>query len=551
MNQVVHNDLGPSTSADIERDIPEGKSDDKPINSVWRHKLQDVSLPEFHGGIVVNFYDEVDDEERSDDFEEDDAEGSQQGDYDENDFYANSDTAQLHAAGIDPSSKTVDVSNPALSLNENKRRRRKRREPSLDSSSSASQRNNWWRVCREYLGPGALVAVGYMDPGNWSTDIAGGSQFGYSLLFVVLLSSLMAMFLQYLSLKAGLATGRDLAQICRDSYPRPVSLFLWVAMEIAIMATDIAEVLGSAVAMKLLFGLPLIAGVCLTACDVIVFLALNGRHFRYLEAGVALLVLLITVAFAVQVGLSRPVAIELLAGFLPSASLATNKKMLFLAVGILGATVMPHNLFLHSSIVLTRTFRRTERSVQAAIHYASIDSTLCLCIAFFVNAAILIVSAAAFHRNGYASVGTLEDAYQLLQPLLHSQAAPILFGLALLAAGQNSTLTGTLTGQIVMEGFTSWTIPAWQRRLLTRLLAIVPAVLATAIGGDNAANDLLLLSQVILGYTLPFAVIPLVHVTASVERMGKACVNSVAVTIVAVGVAALIIAMNIILLSLS
>lgn len=328
-------------------DLPEEVHDSSLTNhGVWRHKLHEASLPEFHGGIVVNFYDGVDDDDGSDEGlssenEDDDCNSSYS---DEEGGLSSSDAVSLNAHAVE---NDGDSTIPTGCPQKPHRRRGK-------NNRTIRKRRSWWRVCREYLGPGALVAVGYMDPGNWSTDIAGGSQFGYKLLFVVLFSSVMAMFLQYLSLKAGLATGRDLAQICRDSYPRPISLFLWFAMEIAIMATDVAEVLGSAVALKLLFGLPLVAGVCLTACDVLVFLALNGRHFRYLEAGVALLVLLITVSFAAQVAMSRPVAVDLLLGLLPSSQLATNKDMLFLGVGILGATVMPHNLFLHSSIVLTR-----------------------------------------------------------------------------------------------------------------------------------------------------------------------------------------------------
>jgi hypothetical protein len=321
--------------------------------AVWHHKLQEASLPEFHGGIVVNFYDGIDGEDDSDSHSDSEEDSSEDGNADENcssgdeeDPFQSSDAVSLPAHAVENNGELTIPTDREQSEQRKRKRKRKHR--------AVKKRRKWWRVCREYLGPGALIAVGYMDPGNWSTDIAGGSQYGYKLLFVVLFSSIMAMFLQYLSLKAGLATGRDLAQICRDSYPRPVSLFLWFAMEIAIMATDVAEVLGSAVALKLLFGLPLVAGVCLTACDVLVFLALNGRHFRYLEAGVALLVLLITVSFAAQVAMSRPVAIDLLLGLLPSAQLATNKGMLFLGVGILGATVMPHNLFLHSSIVLTR-----------------------------------------------------------------------------------------------------------------------------------------------------------------------------------------------------
>jgi manganese transport protein len=355
---------------------------------------------------------------------------------------------------------------------------------------------SWFQVLYSYIGPGALVAVGYMDPGNWSTDIAGGSKFGYELLFVILLSSLIAMFLQILALKVGLATGRDLAQVCRDSYPYPVVVGLWIVSEIAIIATDIAEVLGSAIALQLLFGLPLMAGVCVTAMDVLILLVLNGNRFRVIEIVVSLLVLLIAVCFAITLGMSKPEAIPVLMGFLPSEKLFANKEMLYIAVGIIGATVMPHNLFLHSSIIMTRHSGHDEENVRKAIKFGSIDSTCSLFIAFFVNASILMVSAAAFHAHGYNDVATLSDAYTLLDPILNSRAASLLFGIALLASGQNSTLTGTLTGQIVMEGFMTWKLPPAMRRLGTRLLAILPSVLAVAIGGEQSANDLLVLSQV-------------------------------------------------------
>jgi manganese transport protein len=406
----------------------------------------------------------------------------------------------------------------------------------------------WWRTCLAYLGPGVLVAVGYMDPGNWSTDIAGGSSFGYTLLFVILLSTTLSMFLQGLAAKLGLATGRDLAQCCRDSYPPYVVAVLWFIMEIAIGATDLAEVIGSAVALKLLFGLPLIAGVCITACDVLIVLAMNGRSFRLLEGLVAALILLITGCFAAQIALSQPNARDVMIGFLPTQALF-KPDVLFLAIGIIGATVMPHNLFLHSSIVLTRNTNRDDKSIADAIKYSIADSTVSLFGALFVNAAILIVSAATFHQNGYTDTATLEDAYVLLNPILGSAAA-VIFAVALLASGQNSTLTGTLSGQIVMEGFMTWRVSPTLRRLVTRLLAIVPAVIATAVGGDGASNDLLILSQVVLSYALPFAVFPLVQMTSSKSRMGKH-VNSLPVTIIAYTVFVLIVVLNITLVVFS
>mmetsp|Transcript_20099 Transcript_20099/g.28806 ORF Transcript_20099/g.28806 Transcript_20099/m.28806 type:complete len:497 (+) Transcript_20099:852-2342(+) len=410
---------------------------------------------------------------------------------------------------------------------------------------------SWYSKMYAYMGPGALVAVGYMDPGNWSTDIAGGSAYGYKLLLVVLLSSLFAMFLQRLALKQGLATGRDLAQACRDSYPKPVIYLLWVVMEVAICATDVAEVIGTAVALNLLFGLPLIAGVCITVVDVLILLCLNGRKFAFIETFVGGLILLITICFAVQLGFSQPQAVPLLMGFLPSKELFTDSGMLFIGVGIIGATVMPHNLFLHSSIILTRQVDRSDPNfMRDAVHFGAVDSTASLTIALFVNCAILMVAAATFHRHGFNDVATLQDAYILLDPILKNRAAPILFGIALLASGQNSTLTGTLAGQIVMEGFLTWKINPATRRMLTRLVAIVPSVIVTAVGGDSSANTLLIWSQVILSFALPFAVVPLVHITSSKCRMGE-YTNTLLTKIIAVFIAGLIIFLNILVLSIS
>lgn len=359
-----------------------------------------------------------------------------------------------------------------------------------------------------------------MDPGNWSTDIAGGSAYGYDLLFIILMASLIAIFLQALAVRQGLATERDLAQACRDSYPRYVVMGLWLIIEAAIIATDLAEVIGSAVALKLLFGLPLIAGVCITALDVLILLFTQSRNFRILEGIVAALVLLIAVAFGVQIGLSKPEIKALFTGFLPSAGIFTNQNELLIAIGIIGATVMPHNLFLHSSLVLTRKIDRDNvESVKEAMTYFVFDGTFCLLCALFVNAAILIVAAATFHVNGFEDIASLEDAHSLLIPLLGSGAS-ILFAVALLAAGQNSTLTGTLAGQIVMEGFMKFKIRPVFRRIITRFLAIVPAVIVVAIGGDSSANDLLIISQVVLSVALPFAIFPLVHITSDKNKMG-------------------------------
>ena len=385
-----------------------------------------------------------------------------------------------------------------------------------------------------------------MDPGNWSTDIAGGSAYGYDLLFIILMASLIAIFLQALAVRQGLATERDLAQACRDSYPRYVVVLLWLITEAAIIATDLAEVIGSAIALKLLFGLPLIAGVCITVFDVLILLFTQSRNFRILEVIVAALVILIAVAFGVQIGLCKPEVKAVFTGFLPSGGIFSNQDQLLIAIGIIGATVMPHNLFLHSSLVLTRKINRDSiESVKEAMAYFIFDSTFCLICALFVNAAILIVAAATFHVNGYNEVATLEEAHLLLIPLLGSGAS-ILFAVSLLAAGQNSTLTGTLAGQIVMEGFMKFKIRPVFRRIITRLLAIVPAVIVVAIGGDNSANDLLIISQVVLSVALPFAIFPLVHITSDKNKMGVH-VNSLYTAIFAYLVGFLILALDIFL----
>ena len=380
---------------------------------------------------------------------------------------------------------------------------------------------SFWRKLLAFSGPGYLVAVGYMDPGNWATDIAGGSQFGYTLLSVVLLSNLMAILLQSLCAKLGIVTGRDLAQACRDHYSQPVAISLWLLCEIAICACDLAEVIGTAIALNLLFHIPLIVGVILTSLDVVLVLFLAHRGFRLLESMVIGLMGLIAVCFGLEIFFSKPVVTEVLAGFLPSASVVTNPEMLYIAIGILGATVMPHNLYLHSSIVQTRKYEQNATGKREAIRFATLDSTLALMSALFINAAILIVAAASFHSHGHHEVAAIEDAYQLLSPMLGVSMASVLFALALLASGQNSTLTGTLAGQIVMEGFLHFRMRPWLRRLITRMIAIVPAVICTWLYGASGTTRLLVLSQVVLSLQLPFAVIPLVMFTSDRRKMGE------------------------------
>ena len=372
-----------------------------------------------------------------------------------------------------------------------------------------------------FAGPGYLVAVGYMDPGNWATDLAGGSQFGYRLLSVVLLSNLMAILLQHLCAKLGIVTGRDLAQACRDHYSRPVSIGLWILCELAICACDLAEVIGSAIALNLLFHIPLPAGVCFTALDVLLLLLLQNRGFRYLEALVISLIVLIGGCFALELFFAQPNIAAVMGGFIPSTVIVTNPQMLYVAIGILGATVMPHNLYLHSSIVQTRDFERTRQGKAEAIKYATIDSTIALMLALFINAAILILAAATFHFSGKQDVADIDQAYQLLSPMLGVGAAGTLFAVALLASGQNSTITGTLAGQIVMEGFLNLRLKPWLRRLITRLIAIVPAAIVSSLYGSDGVTSLLVFSQVALSLQLPFAVVPLVIFTADRRKMGE------------------------------
>jgi manganese transport protein len=378
-----------------------------------------------------------------------------------------------------------------------------------------------WRKMLAFAGPGYLVAVGYMDPGNWATDIAGGAKFGYTLLSVIVLSNFMAILLQSLSARLGIASGRDLAQACRDTYSRRTTFVLWILCEIAIAACDLAEVLGAAIALQLLFGIPLLWGVCITAADVFLVLYLQNRGFRYVEAIVLTLILGIAGCFAIELWMARPDMGALAAGVVPTVEILRNPEMLYISIGILGATVMPHNLYLHSSIVQTRMYGDSFEGKQEAIRYATIDSTVALMSALFINAAILIMAAAVFNPDPqYREVADIGDAYLLLNPLLGATVASTLFAVALLFAGQNATLTGTLAGQIVMEGFLNLRLRPWLRRLITRLIAIVPAVIVIAIKGEEGSGPLLVLSQVILSLQLPFAIFPLLQFTSSEKLMG-------------------------------
>lgn len=404
-----------------------------------------------------------------------------------------------------------------------------------------------WRKFMAFFGPGLMIAVGYMDPGNWATDIAGGAKFGYTLLSVIFISNIFAIFLQHLALKLGIATGRDLAQACRDAYSKPVSILLWVLCEIAIAACDLAEVLGSALALNLLFGIPLFYGVCITAFDVLLILYLNNKGFRLLEIIVGVLILTISVCFGLELWLSKPELLPMAKGLVPSIQLLKNKEMLYIGIGILGATVMPHNLYLHSSIVQTRKIENTSVAKKSAIKFATLDSTLALLIAFFINASILILAAAAFHNTGNQDVADINSAYKLLNPLLGVKFAALVFGIALLASGQNATLTGTLAGQIVMEGFLNIKLKPWLRRLITRLIAIIPALIVTYLYGENGVGDLLVLSQVVLSLQLSFAVIPLVLFTSNKAKMGEFA-NATWLNIWVVIIATVILSLNIYLL---
>ena len=398
-----------------------------------------------------------------------------------------------------------------------------RGEPSLADmfgSIKIARGRSFWRRLAAFLGPGYLVAVGYMDPGNWATSLAGGSKFGYALLAVALISNIMAIVLQALCARLGVGSGRDLAQACRDAFPKWASWPLWLSAEIAICATDLAEIIGTAIGLMLLFGIPLELGVLITAADVFLILALQALGFRWIEAFVVALLGVIAACFGIQIAMADPQWGEVIKGFAPTTQLVTNREMLYLALGILGATVMPHNLYLHSGLVQTRGYGDSIPEKKEAITFATIDSTIALCLALTINASILILAAAAFHTTGRTDVAELDQAHSLLSPLLGSTLAPTLFGIALLCCGLNSTVTATLAGQIVMEGFINIRIAPWLRRLTTRLIAIVPAALVTLWYGEKGTGQLLILSQVVLSLQLPFAVVPLVMFTASRAKMG-------------------------------
>jgi manganese transport protein len=415
--------------------------------------------------------------------------------------------------------------------------------PEVFGTVSVPNTGSFWRKLWAFTGPGLMVAVGYMDPGNWATDIAGGAKFGYTLLSVILISNLFAMVLQHLSLKLGIATQRDLAQACRDSFSKPTVIALWIICEIAIAACDLAEVIGSAIALNLLFGIPLVAGVAITVLDVLLILYFQGKGFRTIEAIVASLILIIFVCFGYEIAVSNPSISGILGGLVPTTKVITDPSMLYVAIGILGATVMPHNLYLHSSIVQTRAIGPTEADKKSAIKFATIDSTLSLMLAFFINASILILAAASFHNTGYSNVADINDAHKLLDPVLGVKFAGIFFAIALLASGQNSTLTGTLAGQIVMEGFLNIKLKPWLRRLITRLIAVIPALIITIIYGEKGTGELLVLSQVILSLQLSFAVVPLLLFTSDKSKMG-AFTNTFLMQTIAWLIAATIILLN-------
>ncbi len=409
--------------------------------------------------------------------------------------------------------------------------------PEVHRSIAIPSELSFFKKMMLFAGPGFLVAVGYMDPGNWATSLAGGSKFGYTLLTVVLMSSIFAMILQHLALKLGVVTGRDLAQMCRDRYPKPVAIVLWL----------MAEVIGSAIALYLLFDIPILIGVMITAVDVLIILYLQNKGFRYLEALIVVLMGTIVAIFGFQLIVSAPALAPLLAGFIPTTQIVFNAEMLYLAIGIIGATVMPHNLYLHSAIVQTRRYAETREGKKEAIKFATIDSTAALSIALFVNASILILAAAVFFTNGIGEVAAIEDAYKLLSPLVGVSIASTLFAIALLAAGQNATITGTLAGQIIMEGFINLRIKPWVRRIITRLLAIVPAIIVIGVYGDGAATDLLILSQVVLSLQLSFAVFPLLIFTGSKKIMGEFA-NSTHLNIIAWIIGIIIASLNLWLL---
>ncbi|MEO7168126.1 MAG: Nramp family divalent metal transporter [Spartobacteria bacterium] len=415
--------------------------------------------------------------------------------------------------------------------------------PEVHRSIVVPGQGSFWRKMAAFAGPGFLVAVGYMDPGNWATDLAGGAQFGYTLLSVVLISNFMAILLQHLCVKLGIVTGRDLAQACRDHYAQPTIWFLWVICELAIAACDLAEVVGSAIGLQLLFGIPIVWGCVITCADVLAVLFLQNKGFRYIEAVVVTLILTIGGCFAFELFFAQPSLTGVMLGFVPTTEILKNQSMLYVSIGILGATVMPHNLYLHSSIVQTRNFERSSAGKREAIKFATIDSSFALMFALFINAAILILAAAVFHWSGHKDVAEIQDAYQLLSPTLGVGVASTLFAVALLASGQNSTLTGTLAGQIVMEGFLNFRITPWLRRLITRGIAIIPAVAIIGFYGENKTTELLVASQVVLSMQLGFAVWPLMRFTGEKAKMGE-FVNPVWIKLLGWGSATIIIVLN-------
>ncbi|ETR75389.1 manganese transporter [Afipia sp. P52-10] len=425
-----------------------------------------------------------------------------------------------------------------------------RGEPSLSNvfaSIRTANQGSLWRKLLAFLGPGYLVAVGYMDPGNWATSLAGGSKFGYTLLTVALVSNIMAIVLQALCARLGVGSGRDLAQACRDAFPRAVSWPLWLLAEIAIAATDLAEIIGTAIGLNLLFGIPLEIGVVLTALDVFLILALQALGFRWIEAFVVALLMVITACFGIQIAMADPDWGQVIRGFAPTVSIVSNPEMLYIALGILGATVMPHNLYLHSGLVQTRRYGDSVPERREAIKLATIDSTIALCFALLINASILILAAATFHKAGRTDIVELEQVHEFLAPVIGSSLAPTLFGIALLCCGLNSTVTATLAGQIVMEGFINIRLAPWLRRLVTRMVAIVPAAAVTIFYGERGTAQLLIFSQVVLSLQLPFAIIPLVMFTASKAKMGE-FVAPRWLTVIAALIAAIVVALNVKLL---
>lgn len=416
--------------------------------------------------------------------------------------------------------------------------------PESHGTVRVSVSKSFFRKLFSFMGPGYLVAVGYMDPGNWATALSGGAQFGYTLLSICLISNIMAMLLQSQCARLGIATGRDLAQMCRDSYSKPVSFILWVLAELAICATDIAEVIGTAIGLFLLFHIPLEWGVLITGLDVFLVLALQRVGFRWIEAFIISLLMVIFGCFAVQMFLAQPDMGAIANGFVPTPEIVTNPAMLYIALGIIGATVMPHNLYLHSSIVQTRAIESTKLAKKSAIKFATIDSTLALGIALLINTSILILSASTFHAAGLTDIADLTDAHKMITPLLGTSIAATLFAVALLCCGLSSTVTATLAGQIIMEGFINIRIAPWARRLITRGLALIPAMIATVYYGQEGVGKLLIMSQVILSLQLPFAVVPLVMFTANKMKMGE-FTAPIWLTVVTSVIAVILIALNI------